>query len=113
MAPPLRSIQSRPRLVYENGTAPTMLDRRLGIQEAGSQIFEPGEELDILSPWQSSNEPLDNFRVWPCFSESAHIEEIGAREAMHPLEFRAEVGRQSIDHFGTPSVPLLALKDIA
>ena len=31
---------------------------------------------------------------------------------MCSLELGAEVGRQSIDHFGAPSVPLLALKDI-
>jgi hypothetical protein len=66
-----------------------------------------------MTPRQSSNDPLDKFRVRPRLGEGAHIEEIGPGEALRSLELGSQIERQSIDHLGAPPVPFLALEDVS
>jgi hypothetical protein len=89
-----------------------MLQRGFGVPKPVRRVLDLREQLNVLTPRQSSNDPLDNFRVRPCLGEGPHIEEVGPGEALRALELGAQVERQPIDHLGAPSVALLALQNV-
>src|SRR4051812_24697453 len=84
----------------------------LGVPKALGWIFELGEQLDVLAPGQSSNDPLDDCRIGPSLSKGAHIQQIGPREAMHAGKLRAQAYSQAADDLGPPPIPLLPVKDL-
>jgi hypothetical protein len=58
-------------LVGKHRAAPAVLERRLGVPKPGGRILELGQQLDVLAPGQSSNDPLDNCRIRPGLGEGA------------------------------------------
>ena len=68
-----------------------MLKRRFSIPEPSSRVLKLCEQLDILTPRQPYNDPLDEFRVRPGFRAGAPIKQVRARKAARSLKLGAEV----------------------
>jgi len=72
-----------------------------------------GQQLDVLTPRQSSNDPLDDLRVRSCLRKGPHVEQVRPRQPAHLRELGPQVRRQPLDHLADPAVAGLTAQDIA
>ena len=48
----------------------------------------------------------------PCLGERPHVLEVRRREPCHVRELPAEIGGETVDDLGAPSLSVLALEDL-
>jgi hypothetical protein len=108
----LAGVEFRVDLGRQHRPAPAIFQRRPGVPAPGGRVLHV-QELDVLAPGPSSNDPLGKVRLGPRLGESPHIERVGARVAPCVGELVLEVGGEAIDDPGAPAMGGLAAADIA
>ena len=65
-------------------TAPAVFERHLGIPDACAQLLELGQQFNVPTPGQSSNDPLDDCRIGLGLGEGPHVEQVGPGKPRMP-----------------------------
>jgi hypothetical protein len=104
-------VQSALDLMDEHIARPPVLTGPIGIPEPYLSVVELLDKRDLMPPGQLCKAPLHNLGVGPGLRERSHVLEV-ARGHPHIREQRSQVAGEPVDDPRSPSLALLALKDL-
>jgi hypothetical protein len=98
--------------VDQDVAAPTVFDRGLQVPASDRGVLRLVEQDHMVAPRQLCSNLLHNWFVRPGGSKRSHVFERARAETFHTGKFVLQVMGQPIDDLRTPSLDVLALKNI-
>lgn len=98
-------------LMYEDVTAPAMLNGRTAVPLAGRRILDAGQQGNEVSPGQMVNRLLTTCVLRVGTGEHAHVFQVGRRHAFQVRELCTEIPGGPGNDLGAPARIILARED--